>query len=66
MNVVEEIATLLARGFLKARQRPRPRQLGSENPDAGLAFQPERSVHVSEACAVDQGKEDATRRFEGN
>ena len=64
--IVDEIATLLARGFLKSRLKARPRQAGNEKSEVGLAFSAERSVHVSGACAAAQRKQDGSRRIEGN
>jgi hypothetical protein len=64
-TIADQLATVLAKGFLKSRYRTR-RQLNDEAPKTGLAFPAEQSVHVSAACAAEKGKNHAPRRFEGN
>ena len=65
-TIIEEIATVLAKGFLKSRRKAPLRHAGSEKPPAGLAFPAEPSVHVDGAPAARKGNELGNRRIEGN
>jgi uncharacterized Zn-binding protein involved in type VI secretion len=65
-TIIDEIATVLAKGFLKSRHKERLHQPGSEKPAAGLAFPAEPSVHVGGAPAARKGNELGHHRIKGN